>query len=151
MSLSIPLSNIDNISTENTPIFSQCKMYDVNFTDVLLSGQRPNTTWPTKKCDNGWIFNYTNVPYESIAAEVIFPYIFKISKRNIFNLNREFIKLISNFYEIYNFVSFASSLNGFVTKPIYQRRRNLHFSLAVLLVVLSLDTLAITMADYQLL
>ena len=46
-------------------------MYAVNYTEVLLSGvTQADPTWPKGPCQNGWNFNYTMIPYPSIAAEV---------------------------------------------------------------------------------
>lgn len=71
--MSIPLANAEELGTEGSPLFSRCHMYAVNFTEVMMSGiKTPDSTWPIKKCDNGWSFNYTGVPYASIAAEVYF-------------------------------------------------------------------------------
>ncbi|KAF5281004.1 hypothetical protein FQA39_LY05209 [Lamprigera yunnana] len=50
-----------------------CHMYAVNFTEILLNGiTEPDPSWPTKPCDKGWEYNFTNddVPYASIAAEL---------------------------------------------------------------------------------
>lgn len=46
-------------------------MYNVNFTEQLISGvKHANLSWPKTTCLHGWTFNYTTVPYASIAAEV---------------------------------------------------------------------------------
>ncbi|XP_044008033.1 organic cation transporter 1-like [Aphidius gifuensis] len=46
-------------------------MYDVNFTNIInLNMTNLNSSWPIKKCDNGWTFDYTDVPYASISAEL---------------------------------------------------------------------------------
>lgn len=46
-------------------------MYDVNYTELLLSGIREaDPSWPTKGCTHGWEFNFTDVPYETVATEV---------------------------------------------------------------------------------
>lgn len=50
--------------------FSRCLMYAVNFTEVVKSGiTMPNSSWPTKPCDQGWTFDQSIIPYASIAAE----------------------------------------------------------------------------------
>ncbi|XP_045457822.1 carcinine transporter-like [Melitaea cinxia] len=60
--LSIPLK-------ENQ--YEKCVVYDVDWTRVLASGDiTPNTTWPTKKCQGKWEFNFTDVPYETIATQL---------------------------------------------------------------------------------
>nr|XP_034173980.1 organic cation transporter protein-like isoform X1 [Osmia lignaria] len=51
--------------------YSKCIMYDVNYTEILLNGSRlPDASWPTKACQHGWEFNYSVVPYASVAAEL---------------------------------------------------------------------------------
>lgn len=50
--------------------FDKCTVYDVNWTDILKNGTvDPDPTWSVKKC-NRWEFNYTDVPYETIATQV---------------------------------------------------------------------------------
>ena len=51
--------------------YARCMQYDVNFTELLLKGVREaDPSWPTVACRNGWQFNHSEVPYDSIAAEV---------------------------------------------------------------------------------
>lgn len=51
--------------------FEKCRQYDVNFTQFVEEGvTQADPSWPTVPCKNGWEFNLTEVPYESIAAEV---------------------------------------------------------------------------------
>ncbi|KAK3925105.1 Organic cation transporter protein [Frankliniella fusca] len=51
--------------------FARCLQYDVNFTQLLLEGVREaDPSWPTVPCRRGWEFNHTEVPYDSIAAEL---------------------------------------------------------------------------------
>nr|XP_033191420.1 organic cation transporter-like protein [Bombus vancouverensis nearcticus] len=46
-------------------------MYDVNYTEILLNGSHVlDPSWPTKDCQQGWEFNYTTVPYASVASEL---------------------------------------------------------------------------------
>lgn len=46
-------------------------MYDVNYTELLLNGTREaDPAWPTKGCTHGWEFNFTDIPYETVATEV---------------------------------------------------------------------------------
>lgn len=50
--------------------YSKCEVYDVDWSKLLQDGVRqPNSKWPTKKCQNKWEFNYTDVPYETIATQ----------------------------------------------------------------------------------
>lgn len=51
--------------------YSRCSMYDVNYTEILSSGRNTaDPSWPTKACRYGWEFNYTTVPYASVATEL---------------------------------------------------------------------------------
>ncbi|XP_012062879.1 PREDICTED: organic cation transporter protein [Atta cephalotes] len=51
--------------------YSKCSMYDVNYTEVLLNGiKEANPSWPTKGCSQGWEFNFTDIPYETVATEL---------------------------------------------------------------------------------
>ncbi|KZC09853.1 Organic cation transporter protein [Dufourea novaeangliae] len=51
--------------------YSRCSMYDVNYTEVLSNGVLfPDPTWPTKACQYGWEFNYTTIPYATVATEL---------------------------------------------------------------------------------
>ncbi|XP_031370094.1 organic cation transporter protein-like isoform X2 [Apis dorsata] len=46
-------------------------MYDVNYTLILLNESYvPNPLWPTKTCQHGWEFNYSDVPYATVATEL---------------------------------------------------------------------------------
>ncbi|ENN72266.1 hypothetical protein YQE_11127, partial [Dendroctonus ponderosae] len=48
----------------------RCLMYDVNYTEILRDGlKRPDPTWQTVHCKNGWEYNSTEVPYSTIAIE----------------------------------------------------------------------------------
>jgi hypothetical protein len=51
--------------------YDKCRMYAVNFTDMWNKGIREgNLSWPTISCTHGWEFNYTDIPYPTIASEV---------------------------------------------------------------------------------
>ncbi|CAK9830055.1 Organic cation transporter protein [Anthophora retusa] len=51
--------------------YSRCSMYDVNYTEILLNGSHvPDLSWPTKACQHGWEFNYSTVPYVTVATEL---------------------------------------------------------------------------------
>ncbi|CAH0404422.1 unnamed protein product [Chilo suppressalis] len=51
--------------------YDKCSVYDVDWTKVLQDGVRePDTKWPIKKCEQKWEFNFTDVPYETIASEL---------------------------------------------------------------------------------
>ncbi|KAI4492203.1 hypothetical protein M0802_009893 [Mischocyttarus mexicanus] len=50
--------------------YSKCTMYDTNYTEILSNGIKvSNSTWSIKKCQHGWEFNYTEIPYSTIATE----------------------------------------------------------------------------------
>lgn len=51
--------------------FSKCSMYAVNFTEKLAEGiKEADPSWPVQPCKFGWEFNFTDVPYETIATEL---------------------------------------------------------------------------------
>ncbi|CAK1592856.1 unnamed protein product [Parnassius mnemosyne] len=61
--LSIPL-------TQNNQ-YDKCRVYDVDWKKVLEDGvTQPDANWPTKKCHKQWEFNFTDVPYETIATQL---------------------------------------------------------------------------------
>lgn len=46
-------------------------MYDVNFTEIVQNGITvANTSWPIQFCKNGYEYDFTDVPYETIATQV---------------------------------------------------------------------------------
>uniref|UniRef100_A0A1A9X3B2 Major facilitator superfamily (MFS) profile domain-containing protein n=1 Tax=Glossina brevipalpis TaxID=37001 RepID=A0A1A9X3B2_9MUSC len=50
--------------------YSKCLVYDVNFTELLLRNiSSANVSWPTRACYAGWHYNYTYIPYISLASE----------------------------------------------------------------------------------
>lgn len=66
MALAIPLD-----SSGESKQYSKCSMYAVNFTEVLMNGTtQADPTWPIQPCQHGWEFNFTDIPYETIATEV---------------------------------------------------------------------------------
>ncbi|KAK3879574.1 hypothetical protein Pcinc_015861 [Petrolisthes cinctipes] len=55
---------------ETTGKFAKCKMYQVNFTQVVggnLSG--PDPTWPTTTCINGWTYDFS-LYYSTITSQL---------------------------------------------------------------------------------
>ncbi|KAK3891633.1 hypothetical protein Pcinc_004480 [Petrolisthes cinctipes] len=55
---------------ETTGKFAKCKMYQVNFTQVVggnLSG--PDPTWPTTTCINGWTYDFS-LYYPTITSQL---------------------------------------------------------------------------------
>lgn len=56
--------------------YSKCLMYDVNYTEILESGiTEPDPTWPVTSCRHGWEYNFTDIPYETVATQVKIPMI----------------------------------------------------------------------------
>lgn len=50
--------------------YSNCEMYNVNYTEILMSGIKiADPTWPRIKCNNGWSYNFTEIPYTTVATE----------------------------------------------------------------------------------
>jgi len=46
-------------------------MYAVNLTAMWDKGiTEGDSSWPTVDCRHGWEFNYTDIPYSTIASEV---------------------------------------------------------------------------------
>ncbi|XP_017777599.1 PREDICTED: organic cation transporter protein-like [Nicrophorus vespilloides] len=53
------------------PKGEKCRMYAVNYTEILQQGVvKPDPSWPTVACRNGWEYNYTDIPYKTIASEL---------------------------------------------------------------------------------
>lgn len=50
--------------------YSQCRAYVVNWTEVLATGQKPDETWPTAPCQNGWEFDKSEIPYSTISTDM---------------------------------------------------------------------------------
>ncbi|KDR24330.1 Organic cation transporter protein, partial [Zootermopsis nevadensis] len=51
--------------------YDKCRMYAVNFTEMWDKGiTKGNPSWPTTDCRHGWEFNYTDIPYSTIASEL---------------------------------------------------------------------------------
>jgi hypothetical protein len=49
----------------------KCRMYAVNFTEMWGKGiTKGDPSWPVTDCRHGWEFNYTDIPYSTIASEV---------------------------------------------------------------------------------
>lgn len=70
-SLWLPRADENEVRANNIQ-FSRCKMYIVDYKDILLSGNvtQADPSWPKGPCQNGWHFNQTMIPYLSIAAEL---------------------------------------------------------------------------------
>ncbi|XP_028159558.1 carcinine transporter-like [Ostrinia furnacalis] len=50
--------------------YSHCQAYVVNWSEVLSTGQKPNSSWPVATCVNGWEFNTSEIPYPTISSEM---------------------------------------------------------------------------------
>ncbi|XP_075971304.1 carcinine transporter-like [Anticarsia gemmatalis] len=49
--------------------YSQCTMYDVNWTDILTTGEKPDQNWTVVPCQYGWEFNKSEIPYPTIGRD----------------------------------------------------------------------------------
>ncbi|CAG9839512.1 unnamed protein product [Diabrotica balteata] len=51
--------------------YDRCRMYDVNFTEMLRSGvKEADPGWNTVACKYGWEYDFSVVPYASISSEL---------------------------------------------------------------------------------
>ncbi|XP_013192615.2 carcinine transporter-like [Amyelois transitella] len=50
--------------------YSQCSAYVANWTEVLITGNKPDHSWPTTQCSHGWEFNKSEIPYVTISSEL---------------------------------------------------------------------------------
>ncbi|XP_014364677.2 carcinine transporter [Papilio machaon] len=51
--------------------YDRCHVYDVDWQKILEKGvTEPDKSWPIKKCQEQWEFNFTDVPYETIATQL---------------------------------------------------------------------------------
>ncbi|XP_017071445.1 beta-alanine transporter isoform X1 [Drosophila eugracilis] len=61
LALSIPMTNGE---------YNNCYMYDVNYTEILAQGKvMADPKWPRVKCRHGWSYNFTEIPYSTVATE----------------------------------------------------------------------------------
>ncbi|KAH8270129.1 hypothetical protein KR018_004307 [Drosophila ironensis] len=61
LALSIPMVNGE---------YNNCYMYDVNYTEILAQGKvMADPMWPRVKCRHGWSYNFTEIPYTTVATE----------------------------------------------------------------------------------
>lgn len=49
--------------------YSQCTAYVANWSEVLINGLTPDESWPTQKCQHGWEFDKTEIPYPTVSSE----------------------------------------------------------------------------------
>jgi hypothetical protein len=53
------------------PEGEHCSMYAVNFTEKLAQGVvKADPSWPKQPCKHGWEYNFTDIPYSTVATEV---------------------------------------------------------------------------------
>ena len=46
-------------------------MYAVNFTEMLNNGVvKSDPSWPVQSCRSGWEYNFTDIPYSTVATEL---------------------------------------------------------------------------------
>ncbi|XP_049885282.1 solute carrier family 22 member 13-like [Pectinophora gossypiella] len=50
--------------------YSQCSAYVANWSEVLATGLAPDLTWETQRCQHGWEFNKTEIPYPTISSDM---------------------------------------------------------------------------------
>ncbi|XP_065361705.1 organic cation transporter protein-like [Calliphora vicina] len=50
--------------------YNNCLMYNVNYTEMLAKGIHvADPSWPTVPCRHGWSYNFTEIPYSTVATE----------------------------------------------------------------------------------
>ncbi|XP_046622090.1 carcinine transporter-like [Neodiprion virginianus] len=73
IAFSIPIvsTTVNESVKDSVETYSRCNMYNVNFTELLSNGiKEPNRSWPKTPCLHGWTFNFSTIPYASLAAEL---------------------------------------------------------------------------------
>jgi hypothetical protein len=56
-------------------------MYDVNYTEILNANiKTPDPSWKTIPCKDGWEYNFSDIPYSTIATEVSKVCVFMLSQ-----------------------------------------------------------------------
>ncbi|CAB3221121.1 unnamed protein product [Arctia plantaginis] len=53
----------------DTGIWDHCMTFDTNWTEVLNTLTPPPSGTPLIKCQNGWEFEFKDIPYETVATE----------------------------------------------------------------------------------
>ena len=67
--LSIP--QVESAFLGGPATFDTCSMYDVDYSDVIRNNLRPDATWKTKSCTDGWDYDLEQTKYSTIVSEVI--------------------------------------------------------------------------------
>ncbi|XP_046454856.1 organic cation transporter protein-like [Daphnia pulex] len=65
--ISIPL--VTNSVLGGPATYDSCTAYDVDYESVLRDGLRPNATWPTRPCRDGWDYDLEQIRYHSAVTE----------------------------------------------------------------------------------
>ena len=68
--MSIPLVEHPFLGIGAKPSFDKCHMYDVDYDDVLRNNLKPNSSWKTKSCTDGWDYDFERTKYPTIVSEV---------------------------------------------------------------------------------
>lgn len=50
--------------------WDRCRTYEANWSHVLLTMQPPDRGTPTVPCQNGWEFELSDIPYQTVVSEV---------------------------------------------------------------------------------
>ena len=66
--LSIPQSANAILGTSTS--YDSCRMYDVDYAQVIEQGLKPESSWTTVPCRNGWDYDYEQTRYPTIVSEV---------------------------------------------------------------------------------
>lgn len=75
--------------------YDSCTAYDVDYESVLRDGLRPNATWPTRPCTDGWDYDLEQIRYHSAVTEVSQTFLI-ISNRILFKTPA--IRIFFKFY-----------------------------------------------------
>lgn len=75
--MGIPLDEAK--STATNPVYQQCSMFAVDFAKMLdkyngsvsalIDAEQPNKNWPKQACTNGWDYDRSEIPYETVATK----------------------------------------------------------------------------------
>ncbi|GAB6029801.1 hypothetical protein CHUAL_005514 [Chamberlinius hualienensis] len=66
------LISIPQLEESSTLSFDSCRMYDLNYSELVATGDylnaKPNTNWSITKCKYGWSYNFTEI-YPTVVSE----------------------------------------------------------------------------------
>ncbi|KAG1650740.1 Carcinine transporter [Nymphon striatum] len=63
---------IPEVFKDGTIMYDKCHSYDVNFTKLISENGtdwRPSESWPKKKCENGWNYDFRSNLFQSMTTE----------------------------------------------------------------------------------